>query len=168
MYRESFKGVKKNFLDSTRKKVQHVFDGANSVKHIKLYLVSQLGEITEGVKRRGVDYQKLHELRMLIKEYLYNIALVNDCILENRILSRHITRLKHIAEVLGKLHDSVVMFHLVQKKKSKKDFSPSEIKPVNRLSRKLATAISRLTKNMKKEFPSLLVNLEFIKKSLSA
>jgi len=162
------KYLKKNagrFDKKIGKKELKIFDDDPSLLKIKLYLVKQLEQIIDLMTSKKIDNSRLHKIRIQLKEYFYNVDLVNECILKNKIIVRHLAQLHELQDQLGKWHDRSTMYNFTGE--PDQQLSREEKKSMRHLHSKLGKSNKELTRDLKKQFPPMLINFERIKNGLT-
>jgi CHAD domain-containing protein len=162
------KNVKKKpgFHAKVKKKITRLLKKDFTFASIKLYLISQSEEITERMNKHHFSYRELHKLRIHLKRYYYNIFLLNDCLLKNKLIAKHIDRLNKLQDQLGNLHDSVSVFGLTKKFRAGRDFSIAEMKSIRLLNVRLERSNEKRAVEIRRHFLPLLTEFGIIKKKL--
>jgi len=166
-YRDFCEDVKVNVHPSKAKKIHRLFSSGISILGMKHYLVGQIKDLIQLMEEKNAGYRQLHELRKVLKEYVYNAGLINDCMLQNNVMSRHIEALREKGDQLGRLHDRVLMLGIIGKSREQKGFSFTELKKFRLISSRLERNLEKDVVSVKRDFPATIKKLETIRNSLT-
>jgi CHAD domain-containing protein len=151
--------------DIKRKVFRHSRKNFN-LDRIKLYLIAQGEKINEQMNKPDHTYLALHKLRIHLKRYCYNLMLVNSCSLKNKSIEKHIRRLEHLQDQLGKLHDSVIILSLTKKIGAGRNFSKNDIKSIWLLNVRMEKSNEKKASEIRRHFSPFIKEFETMKRRL--
>ena len=158
--------AKPGFNDKVNKQVLYAIEKDFSVVRAQEYLLVQLNQITKHMRQYKQNYNDLHKIRILLKDYLYNIVMVNDCVLNNKIIAKHISEINVLQNLIGKWHDEVALLNFASGYKYKMHFSQSDKKAMRLLQSRLQKSTKQTAISLRKHFPSLLEDFKIISQIL--
>ena len=163
IYRKCCKRNKHDFQEPVERKIRKTLKDDFSLKKLKHYLVIQTKDIAKLMRQQKKNVQ-LHEIRILLKEYFYNIILVKDYLLKNQRKEKQINQLHKFQDDIGKWQDQTEILKFITK--VDRHLSTAEKKSMQLLAMKLENSHRKLSTGLKEKFPLILQNIKQINDEL--